>query len=65
LGSYLEFCQERQMLKPADRAKLLDLYNHTRNTLGALIRSLKDKKQDGSWDRTYRTTKEDQEVYDV
>jgi four helix bundle protein len=65
LGGYLEFCQERKMLKPADETRMLDLYNHTWNTLGALIRSLKEKKLDGSWDRTYKTVKEEQELYDV
>jgi four helix bundle protein len=65
LGSYLEFCQERKMLSPADEAKLLELYNHTWNTLGALLKSLKEKQLDGSWDRTYGAVKEDQEPYDV
>jgi four helix bundle protein len=59
LGSYLEFCQERKMLNPEDEARLLDLYNHTWNTIGALIRSLKEKKLDGSWDRTYQAVKEE------
>jgi len=66
LGSYIEFCQERQILKPTIERELLDLYNHTWNTLGALIRSLREKKMDdGSWDRTYGAAKEDQEHYDV
>lgn len=65
LGSYIEFCQERKMLKSADETRLLDLYNHTRNTLSALIRSLQKKKLDGSWDRTYKAVKEEQEEYDV
>lgn len=42
-----------------------DLYNHARNTLGALIRSLKEKQLDGSWDRSYQATKEEQEAYDA
>ncbi len=41
-----------------------NLYNQTWNTLGALIRSLQEKKLDGSWDRTYKVVKEDQEPYD-
>ncbi len=65
LGSYIEFCKERKLLKPADEAQLLELYNHTWNTLGALIRSLKEKKLDGSWDRTYKATQEDRELYDA
>jgi len=65
LGSYIEFCQEREMLKSEDEKQLLDLYNHTWNTLGALIRSLKEKKLDGSWDRTYKAAREAGEVYDV
>jgi four helix bundle protein len=65
LGGYVEFCQEREILKPADGAQSLDLYNHTWNTLGALIRSLKAKKLDGSWDRTYRAAREAGEMYDV
>jgi four helix bundle protein len=65
LGSYVEFCRERKMLNPADGTRMLDLYNHTWNTLGALIRSLKEKKLDGSWDRTYQAVKEEQELYDV
>ena len=65
LGSYIEFCQARQMLKSSDETQLLDLYNQTWNTLGALIRSLQNKKLDDSWDRTYTTIKEDQELYDI
>jgi four helix bundle protein len=64
LGSYVEFCQERKMLETAEETRFLELYNHTWNTLGALIRSLKDKKFDGSWDRTYGTIKEEPETYD-
>jgi four helix bundle protein len=66
LGSYVEFCQERNMFKPADEKQLLDLYNFTWNTLGALIRSLRKKKlEDGSWHQTYSTIEEEQELYDV
>jgi four helix bundle protein len=65
VGSYLEFCQEHQLFKGADEAQWLELYNHTWNTLGALLRSLKEKKLNGSWDRTYKAAKEDQELYDV
>ena len=65
LGSYLEFCQERRLLEPVDNAQLLEVYNHTWNTLGALLRSLKEKQLKGTWDRTYKATKEDQELYDV
>jgi four helix bundle protein len=65
LGSYIEFCQEREMLKSADAKRLFDLYSHTRNTLGALIRSLQKKKLDGSWDRTYQAIKEDEEAYGI
>jgi four helix bundle protein len=64
LGSYIEFCQERKLLKPTDETRLLDLYNQTWNTLGALIRSLQEKKLDNTWDRTYKALKEDQELYD-
>lgn len=64
IGSYIEFCQTRRMFKPADEAQLLDLYNQTWNTLGALIRSLREKKLDGSWDRTYQALRETQEPYD-
>lgn len=63
LGSQIEFCQERKKLKPADETQLLDLYNYTWNTLGALIRSLRKKKLDGSWDRTYTSAKEEQAIY--
>lgn len=66
LGSYIEFCQERQILKPTIERELLDLYNHTWNTLGALIRSLREKKMDdGSWHQTYRALDEEHEPYDV
>jgi four helix bundle protein len=65
LGGYIEFCQERKMLKSADEKQLLDLYNHTWNTLGALIRSLKEKKLDGTWDRSYKAAREAEELYDV
>lgn len=64
LGSYVEFCSERKMLKPADETKFFEQYNHTWNTLGALIRSLQKKKSDGSWDRTPGTLKEEQIAYD-
>ncbi|MDY7042487.1 MAG: four helix bundle protein, partial [Chloroflexota bacterium] len=52
LGSYIEFCQKQNMLQAQDETQLFDLYNHTWNTLGALIRSLRKKKLDGTWDRT-------------
>ena len=66
LGSYIEFCQERNVLKPADEKQLLDLYNYTWNALGALIRSLRKKKLgDGSWHQTYTAIEEEQELYDV
>ena len=38
---------------------------HTWNTLGALIRSLKEKKLDGTWDRSYKAAREAEELYDV
>jgi hypothetical protein len=65
LGSYIEFCQERRLLEPTDEAQLSEAYNHTWNTLGALLRSLKEKQLNGTWDRTYTAAKEDQELYDV
>jgi four helix bundle protein len=64
VGSYVEFCQERQMLSDEDSTRLQSTYNHAWNTLGALIRSLREKKLDGSWDRSY-TTREREELYDV
>jgi hypothetical protein len=33
-------------------------YNHTWNTLGALLRSQKEKQIDGSWDRTFEAPKD-------
>jgi four helix bundle protein len=63
-GSYIEFCQEGKLLEPREIEGLLRLYNHTWNTLGALLRSLQEKKLDGSWDRTYNATKEEQAPYD-
>jgi hypothetical protein len=45
--------------------QLLDAYNHTWNTLGALLRSLKEKQIDGSWNRTYEAPKDSREQYDV
>ena len=65
LGSYIEFCQEQNMLQAQDELKLLDLYNHTWNTLGALIRSLQQKKLDGTWDRSYTAFHEEQETYEI
>jgi four helix bundle protein len=65
VGSYVEFCQERKMLKPIDSQRILGLYNHTWNTLGALLRSLREKKLDGTWDCTYQATKEEQDFYDA
>jgi four helix bundle protein len=64
MGSYLEFCQERHYLKPDDENELFNQYNHTWNTLGALIKSLKDKKFEGSWDDSYKTVKEELTTYD-
>jgi four helix bundle protein len=64
LGSYLEFCQERHFLKPDDEDELFSQYNHAWNTLGALIRSLKDKRADTSWDNTYNVVKEELQTYD-
>ncbi|MEW5958135.1 MAG: four helix bundle protein [Chloroflexota bacterium] len=65
LSSYFEFCQERNLLEPKTLDNLLQLYNQTWNTLGALIRSLRQKKLDGVWDRTYQTLKEGEELYDA
>jgi len=65
LGSYIEFCQERNMLTAADERQLLELYNYTWNSLGALIRSLQKKRLDGSWDHSLEVAKEEQETYDV
>lgn len=64
LGSYFEYCQEQNMLKAADEEKIFELYNHTWNTIGALLRSLKEKKQDDSWDRSYNALKEEPITYD-
>lgn len=64
LGTYIEFCHERHFLKEQDQKALYDKYNHTWNTLGALIKSLKDKKIDGSWDNTYKGVREESETYD-
>ena len=41
------------------------IFQYTWNTLGALIRSLQEAKVDGSWDHTYKATKEEEEPYDV
>ena len=65
LGSYIEFCQERKLLEPKHESQMSEVYNHTWNTLGVLLRSLKDKQLKGTWDRTYKAAKEDQELYDV
>ena len=51
VGSYLEFCQERKLFSDQTSAELQSKYNHTWNTLGALIRSLRKKQLDGTWDR--------------
>jgi four helix bundle protein len=64
VGSYLEFCQERTMLADEHSARLQSTYNHAWNTLGALIRSLRDKQLDGSWDRTY-ALHEQEDLYDA
>jgi len=58
VASYVEFWQERQMVAAEQQAQLLDLHNRSWNTLGALIRSLRQKQADGSWDRTYRAGEE-------
>jgi four helix bundle protein len=64
VGSYIEFCQEREMLPEEHSARLQSTYNLAWNTLGALMRSLRDKKLDGSWDRTYALCKQE-ELYNV
>ncbi len=63
LGSYLEFCQEEGLISSQAEQNLFSLYNHAWNTLGALIRSLKNKKQDQTWDRTNPTLKEESRHY--
>jgi four helix bundle protein len=65
LGSYGEFCTERKLFEPTGDSRFLDLYNHAWNTLGALIRSLKKKKTDGDWDRSYQIVKNDPKTYDI
>jgi four helix bundle protein len=64
-GSYMEFCQEREMLKPDEERRLCDLYNQTWNTLGALIRSLRKKRSDGSWDKSYQPIKDEEAAYNA
>lgn len=64
VGSYIEFCRGKKLLKPEQVSPILSLYNHAWNTLGALIRSLREKQLDGTWDRTYRI-EEESEPYDV
>lgn len=36
-----------------------------RNMLGALLRSLRERKTDGSWDRTYKSIKEETTLYNI
>jgi len=64
VGSYVEFCQERKMLTEEHSARLQSTYNFSWNTLGALIRSLREKQLDGSWDRTY-ATREQEDLYNA
>lgn len=54
LGSYLEFCRERNLLTLPDAQPIYELYNHAWNTLGALIRSLSQKNAEGTWERALR-----------
>lgn len=54
LGSYLEFCRERNLLTLPDAQLTYELYNHAWNTLGALIRSLGQKSTKGTWERALR-----------
>ncbi len=61
----LRVYQLAKQFKPTDETRLLDLYNQIWNTLGALIRSLKEKKGNDSWDRSYKVLKEDEELYDL
>ena len=65
LGTYIEFCHERHFLEAHDQKALFDQYNHTWNTLGALIKALKHKKIDGSWDNTYKGIEEKGGTYDL
>jgi four helix bundle protein len=64
VGSYIEFCQERKMLQEEQSAQLQSTDNYAWNTLGALVRPLRNKKLDGSWDRTY-STREHKELNDA
>ena len=64
VGSYIEFCQERQMLDDETSVELQSKYNHCWNPLGAMIRSLRQKKLDGSWDRG-QTLRENKDLYHV
>jgi len=64
VGSYIEFCQERELLNEETSAELQSRYNHCWNTLGALIRSLRQKKLDGSWDRG-QALRESEDQYGV
>jgi four helix bundle protein len=64
VGSYVEFCQERRMFTDQASAELQSKYNHCWNTLGALIRSLRQKKLDGSWDRG-QALRENEDSYNV
>jgi four helix bundle protein len=64
VGSYIEFCQERDLVKGEASAELQSRYNHCWNTLGALIRSLRTKKLDGSWDRG-QALRENEDLYSV
>jgi hypothetical protein len=63
LSSYFEFCQERTLLKSVDITELFQLHNHTWNTLGALMRSLKHKNNNDNWNRTPGLLKETPTVY--
>jgi four helix bundle protein len=64
VGSYIEFCQERGLVNAEKGAELQGRYNHCWNTLGALIRSLRQKKLDGSWDRG-SALRESEDLYNV
>jgi four helix bundle protein len=64
VGSYIEFSQKRELVNTKASAELQSKYNHCWTTLGALIRSLRQKKLDGFWDRGH-TLRKNEDFYNV
>ncbi len=64
LGSYIQDCERFGLIKGEELAKTVAMYSDTTFLLDRLIHSLRQKEQDGTWDKQF-WVKEEQETYIV